>query len=204
VLRRQGEAILLERLTGARSLSAMAADGRDAEATEILCATAMRLHHPRPAAPPASLVPLGAWFRALNEGQWEAGSTFAKAAATAVELLAEPREVVVLHGDFHHDNVLDGGERGWLVIDPKGLVGERAFEYANLFRNPTAEIALAPGRLGQRAEIVAGAAGLELWRLLRWVLAYAGLGAVWSTQSGHDPRPGLAIAERAAAELQAI
>jgi streptomycin 6-kinase len=33
------------------------------------------------------------------------------------------------------------------------------------------------------------------------VVAYAGLGAAWSRQSGDDPAPGLAIAEAAAAEL---
>ncbi len=37
------------------------------------------------------------------------------------------------------------GPRGWLAIDPKGLIGERGFEYANLFRNPDAEVALSAG-----------------------------------------------------------
>ena len=41
------------------------------------------------------------------------------------KLLAEPREVCALHGDLHHDNVLDFGPRGWLAIDPHALVGER-------------------------------------------------------------------------------
>ncbi|MGA2953174.1 MAG: aminoglycoside phosphotransferase family protein, partial [Caulobacteraceae bacterium] len=79
--------------------------------------------------------------------------------------------------------------------------GERAFEYANLFRNPSAEIALAPGTMLRRLEIVAAKAALEPRRLLAWILAYAGLGAAWSLQSGDDPGPGLAIAELAAAEL---
>nr|WP_249123342.1 MULTISPECIES: aminoglycoside phosphotransferase family protein [unclassified Bradyrhizobium] len=51
-------------------------------------------------------------------------------------MLAEPRDVVVLHGDLHHDNVLDFGERGWLAIDPRCLRGERGFDYANIFTNP--------------------------------------------------------------------
>jgi streptomycin 6-kinase len=108
---------------------------------------------------------------------------------------------VVLHADLHHDNVLDGGTRGWLAIDPKGLVGERDFEFANLFRNPDAQIALSPGRLRRQARIVAAQARVDETRLLRWILAYAGLGAAWSLQSGHDAGPGLAIAALAAAEL---
>ena len=33
-----------------------------------------------------------------------------KSAAAARDLLATPRDVVVLHGDIHHDNILDFGE----------------------------------------------------------------------------------------------
>jgi streptomycin 6-kinase len=110
---------------------------------------------------------------------------------------------VVLHGDLHHDNVLDGGPRGWLAIDPKGLIGERGFEYANLFRNPDIEIALAPGRLRRQVGVVARQARLDPKRLLQWIFAYAALGAAWSQGSGQDPRPGLAIAELAEAELSA-
>jgi streptomycin 6-kinase len=201
VLAREGDALLLERVVGERSLSAMAQSGHDDEATRILCRTAMALHAPRSQAPPRGLVPLDVWFRALEPATARHGGTFAKAAAAARALLAEPREQVVLHGDFHHDNVLDGGARGWLVIDPKGLLGERGFEYANLFRNPDAATALGDGQMRRRATIVAQEAALDIKRLLRWVLAYGGLGAAWSLESGHDPEPGLAIAERAAAEL---
>ncbi|MGL1446713.1 aminoglycoside phosphotransferase family protein, partial [Vibrio parahaemolyticus] len=36
-----------------------------------------------------------------------------RCAETARALLDDPREVGVLHGDLHHDNVLDFGPRGW-------------------------------------------------------------------------------------------
>jgi hypothetical protein len=45
-------------------------------------------------------------------------------------------QMMRLHGDIHHDNILDFGRRGWLAIDPKRLFGERGFDYANLFCNP--------------------------------------------------------------------
>jgi len=203
VLARQDEAILLERLDGERSLAAMAREGRDDEATRILCQVAAGLHAPRPAPPPQTLVPLQTWFAALWPAAEAHGGMFEKAAAAARDLLADPREEVVLHGDLHHDNVLDGGCRGWLAIDPKGLLGERAFEFANLFRNPDAALALAPGRMGRQALVVADAADVETPRLLRWILAYAGLGAAWSLQSGHqsDAKAGVDIAKVAEAEL---
>jgi streptomycin 6-kinase len=201
VLRREGKAIVLERAQGPRSLSAMALHGADDEATAILCNVAEGLHAPRDRPAPASLVPLPTWFGALEAAAAERAGVYARAWAVARDLLADPRDVVVLHGDFHHDNVLDAGERGWLAIDPKGLIGERGFEYANLFRNPTAELALAPGVLARRADLVSARAGLDRPRLLRWVFAYAVLGAAWSLQSGHDEQPGLRIAESAAAAL---
>jgi streptomycin 6-kinase len=200
VLAREGDALLLERLTGERSLSDMARSGQDDDATRILCRIAMALHAPRDQAAPTGLIPLDTWFHALETAATQHGGTFATCASTARSLLADQREPVVLHGDFHHGNVLDGGPRGWLVIDPKGLVGERGFEYANLFRNPDLATALAPGQM-RRAQIVSQEAGLDGRRLQEWVVAYAGLGAAWSLEGGDDPRPGLAIAEQAAADF---
>jgi len=201
VLAIEHEALLLERLTGTRSLADMARSGKDDEATRILCEAAAGLHAARSEPPPPTLVPIDRWFRALEPAAAQHGGTFAKSAAAARHLLGTPRDVVVLHGDFHHDNVLDGGARGWLAIDPKGVFGERGFEFANLFRNPSAEIALTPGRMRRQARIVAEHAKLDPARLMQWILAYAGLGAAWSISSGHDPTSGLAIAELAAAEL---
>lgn len=110
---------------------------------------------------------------------------------------------MVLHGDIHHDNVLDGGPRGWLAIDPKGLIGERGFDYANMLCNPGIDVAGGPGRLAARTTIVACEARLEPQRILLWTLAYAGLSASWTLGDGADASQALAIAELAAAELRA-
>lgn len=198
VLAREGEALLLERLLGQRTLSGMARSGQDDEATRILCRTAMALHAPRNEPAPAGLIPLEIWFRALDIAAGQHGGNFATCARVARSLLADQREPVVLHGDIHHDNVLDGGDRGWLAIDPKGLVGERGFEYANLFRNPDLTTATAPGQIQRRIQIVAQESDLDGRRLLDWVIAYGGLGAAWSLADGDDPAPGLAVAEHAA------
>jgi streptomycin 6-kinase len=201
VLARERDALLMERLMTGRSLSDIARRGRDDDVTRILCRTAIALHAPRNRVAPAGLVPLETWFRALETAAARHGGIFTRCASAARSLLADQKELVVLHGDFHHDNVLDGGSRGWLVIDPKGLIGERGFEYANLFRNPDAATALAAGQMQRRLQIVAHEADLDSRRLLEWVVAYAGLGAAWSLEDGDDPGPGLAIAEHAAALL---
>jgi streptomycin 6-kinase len=201
VLEHAGDALLMERALGDRSLVRMARGGHDDEASRILCGAVARLHVPRSAAPPPELVPLERWFRALEPAAAAHGGILARAAATARALLAEPRDVVVLHGDVHHENVLDFGARGWLAIDPKGLRGERGFDYANLFCNPDLQTATAPGRLARQVEVVADAVGLERGRLLAWILAYAGLSTAWSVEDGDPPGLALAVAELADAEL---
>jgi len=159
------------------------------------------LHAPRGKPLPETLVPLPVWFRALAPAASERGGILVKSDRVARELLGEARDVTVLHGDLHHGNVLDGDARGWLVIDPKGLIGERGYDYANMLCNPDAATALAPGRLQRQAEIVARESGLEPQRLMKWLLAYCGLSAAWSLGDGHDARPAIAIAQIAAAEL---
>jgi streptomycin 6-kinase len=116
-------------------------------------------------------------------------------------LPASERDIVVLHGDMHHRNVLNFGSRGWSAIDPKGLVGERCFDYANIFCNPDHETATLPGRLARQSRVVADAAHLERRRLLAWVVAWAGLSAAFSLDDGRPPDDALRVAELAAVEL---
>jgi streptomycin 6-kinase len=203
VLAHDGPGVLLERLVGQRDLSAMVRSGQDDKATEIICSVVAKLHAPRVRLVPESLVPMQVWFRPLDPAALRYGGVLTKCATAARALLAEPQDVVPLHGDIHHGNILDGGERGWLAIDPKGVIGERGFDYANLFRNPEACFAGEPGRLQRRVEIVAKAASLEPKRLVTWILAYAGLGAAWTMDSGGRDEAGLTIASIAAAELGA-
>jgi streptomycin 6-kinase len=201
VLAHEGDALLMERAIGDESLVEMARNGRDDQASRIQCAVATTLHMPRDCPPPSAILPLSRWFQALGPTASKFGGIWERAAATARELLAEPQEVVVLHGDIHHGNILDAGPRGWLAIDPKGLVGERGFDFANIFCNPDLKTAVAPGRLARQASVVAEAAGLDRMRLLKWVLAFAGLSAAWSREDDEWPELALAVAELAASEL---
>lgn len=205
VLARDDGGLLLERAKGAVSLSELARGGRDDEASRVLCGVAARLHAIR-SKPPPELIPLCHWFRELEPAAATHGGILLRCAEAARDLLADQREMGVLHGDLHHDNVLDFGARGWLAIDPKGLVGERGFDFANIFANPdladpTRPVATLPSRFARRLEAVPEAAGLERRRLLHWVLAWTGLSAAWMLGDGASPAIGLRVAELAAAEL---
>lgn len=202
VLAHDGDAILLERATGRRSLTDMAREGQDDAASGIICGVAMTLHAHR-GSPPANLIPLSEWYAELPRVAGADTGIFTQASSTAAELLSSPQDRCVLHGDLHHGNVLDFGARGWLTIDPKGLVGERGFDFANILCNPDLGIATSPGRLVRQITVVAEAAQLDPARLLRWDFAYAALSAAWTIGEHRDPTLALTIAHMAAAEIAA-
>lgn len=205
VLAHAAGAILLERATGTESLADMSWIGNDAQACRIICHAASRLHLSRNASTPA-LTPLHHWFRDLAPAAKKHGGTLTRCAAVANVLLSSPHDEVVLHGDLHHGNILDFGTRGWLAIDPKGLVGERGFDYANIFTNPdlaepTRPVAIKPEIFMQRVNIVSEVARIERQRLLMWIVAWCGLSSVWFLQEGDSTTVPLRIAELAMAEL---
>lgn len=190
VLEHEDDAVLMERATGPRSLAHHSVSGADAAATDVLCATAAVLHEASvdvlDSPEPPELVPLRTWFRDLFAHADELTPFHRRGADLALALLDDERDVVALHGDVHHANVLDFGERGWLAIDPKGLLGERTFDYCNLFCNPSPEFALEPGRLEARFAQVTDAAGFESSRLARWLVAWCALSSTWHTLDGND------------------
>ena len=205
VLASDGEALLMERAMGTRSLAAMSRSGSDPEACRVLCAVASQLQTAR-SNPLPRLTPLENRFADLAPAAARHGGVMHRSAAAAQLLLSAPRDVTVLHGDLHHDNVLDFSSRGWLAIDPKGLIGERCFDYANIFCNPDLSdpvppVATLPDVFASRVALVASLASLDKERLLFWIMAWAGLSAAWIIDSGGTPTTSLALAQLAASEL---
>ncbi|MGH7919480.1 MAG: aminoglycoside phosphotransferase family protein, partial [Candidatus Dormibacteraceae bacterium] len=129
VLARDGHAIVLER--AGPTLRSLEAD--DGAATQVLCAVARRLH----AHSPTSLGEFPSLRRRFSSLFADTTARFDRVRAIADRLLDRGTAPVLLHGDLHHENVLDAGDRGWLAIDPKGIAGAREFEYCNLFTNWT-------------------------------------------------------------------
>ncbi|HEY7355473.1 MAG TPA: aminoglycoside phosphotransferase family protein [Ktedonobacterales bacterium] len=101
------------------------------------------------------------------------------------ELSASMDAPVLLHGDLHHDNILAARRLPWLAIDPKGLVGEPAYETGALLRNPLPQllqthqpVRILARRIAQLAEELA----LDRARIRGWALAQAVLSAWWNVE----------------------
>lgn len=206
VLEHDRGALLLERAVSGRTLVDLVHDGLDDEATRTLCTTAGLLHS-------ASLLqqeemrPLKHWFADLLEPSSDSAEWLKDCSRQARGLLSDPQEQLALHGDLHHGNILDFGARGWRAIDPKGLYGERAADFAALFLNPDLAdsqrpYAVSPRKFAQRVRLVSSHAGVESVRLLRWIHAWSGLSAVWFIEDGIAPETQRKVAHLAAEALR--
>lgn len=87
----------------------------------------------------------------------------------ATELLGSmrPRHDVLVHGDYHHHNLLRHGDR-WLAIDPKPLIADREFDVVTLLWNPFHSVPT-PEVIERRiAQLAAG--GLDERRIREWAI----------------------------------
>ncbi len=200
LLRDDEHAHLVEYVAG-DDLVSMVRNGEDDEATAIIGDVLNQLHQPNSKPLPDNLTGLKRWFRSLflkakadqSDG---VDSVYVRAAALAETLLDNPRDVRVLHGDIHHENVRYHAERGWLAFDPKGLVGERTYDAANTVCNPMnmAELVENEERILRTSGILAEKMGIAHSRVLAFVYIYACLSATWIESDGNVPSHELNIA----------
>ncbi|ESY09534.1 MULTISPECIES: aminoglycoside phosphotransferase family protein [unclassified Mesorhizobium] len=184
LLGRDGHRMLLE-YAGDTLLSDVLAKEGDNAATAIAAELMGRLFSPTRHPAPPDLQPLRTRFASLFKkagADRDAGehSLYIEAAEIADRLLDAPHAVKPLHGDLHHDNILHGA-RGWLAIDPKGVVGDPGFDAANLFYNPLGrdDLCLDPERIAHMAEIFARTLGQTPAAILDHAIAYGCLSAAW-------------------------
>ncbi len=103
---------------------------------------------------------------------------FEQAETTLVEPPAAP---CLLHGDLHHDNVRAATRAPWLAIDPKGVVGDPAFDTYAFLHNPIG-VVIPPDVQRRRADAMADGLGMDRARVRRWAVAGIMLSAVWTLE----------------------
>ena len=103
---------------------------------------------------------------------------------SVADLFAENHKPAIMHGDFHHFNILSS-ERGWLVIDPKGVIGPAGYEVGPFLMNPWGEFLNGSNyRLmtKRRIDILHEHLGFERERIHAWGLAHAVLSTWWGIE----------------------
>lgn len=200
LLRSDDHAHLVEYAAG-DDLKSMVINGEDERATHVIAGVLNQLHSVTDPIPTTGITLLKPWFRSLFKKaalDQAAGldTIYVRAGRLAEQLLSEPRDIRVLHGDIHHENIRYKEGRGWLAFDPKGLVGERTYDAANTLCNPTGmpELVRNEARLLRNAAILADVMDIELSRVLLFIYMYVCLSASWYVEDGEHPDHELAIA----------
>jgi streptomycin 6-kinase len=183
-------ALLLERLHADVSLRSLAEPKAMLEAAEVL----RRLWVPPAAGHPFTTVAaytgeLAPLLRERREQPWAADARPLVDEALAVReaLLTDAPEPVLLHGDYHHGNVLAGERMPWLAIDPKPVVGDPAYDLAWLVRDRLPTLAAQPGsRAAARRRLAKLASALDIDpdRLRGWTLFRSVEAGIWHLSVG--------------------
>ena len=181
----KGTSMLLE-YAGSYHLDQHLKSGHDADCLVIFGQVLAALHTPSPAPAPSDLQPLDRHFSGLFAVA-DQTPIYADATALAKQLLATPHQPIPLHGDIHHENILRG-PRGWLAIDPHGLIGDAAFDAANIFYNPLDrdDLCLDLDRAKRMAEHFAPIIDRAPSYILDYAYAYGCLSAAWHREDGND------------------
>jgi len=195
--------LLLERLNPGIMLSTLEDDD---EATHIAAEVMKKIWRPLPLES-GSLLPmsqqqavglqnqfiqLSDWFDGLNKlrktfngGTGPLNEKLVERVERSVkDFFVENRMSVLMHGDFHHFNILSS-ERGWLIIDPKGVIGPAGYEVGPFMMNPWGSFSDGSNfqlRVKRRIDILHEHLGWERERILAWSLAHAVLSAWWGIE----------------------
>jgi streptomycin 6-kinase len=103
--------------------------------------------------------------------------------------LNEAGEKMLLHGDFHHENILSATRAPFLAIDPKGIVGGIGYDvavfminHANWLKNEPD----LPEKLNRTIGKFAAAFAIEPQNLRKWIFAHTVLSASWSFEGNSE------------------
>lgn len=110
--------------------------------------------------------------------------TLQHALAVFSELNRTSQQLFLLHGDLHHDNILQSGE-AWKIIDPKGLIGEKEYEIIPFLLNhlPKTNVAEA---IDHRINIFVKELNVSKKRILLWGYAHSVLATCWLIEDRQD------------------
>jgi streptomycin 6-kinase len=182
--------LLLERLRPGEMLASL---NDDDQATYIAADVMLNLWRPAPTE--GAFIQLSDWFKGFEKLRlrFEGGtgplenSLVERAENSVTNFFREDYAPMLIHGDLHHDNILSSN-RGWLAIDPKGVIGPATYEVGPLLMNPLGFLdrSDAVQAAKRRIEILSERLGFERQRIREWGIAHAVLSAWWNLEDQMD------------------
>jgi streptomycin 6-kinase len=175
-------ALLLEKMTPGENLKEICGSD-DAKACEIAIRV-MRDFWREP--PEQSEFPvLEQWFDGLKTAEklGFAPAYVKKARRFFDELNALTEKKTLLHGDFHHENILSAARVPFLAIDPKGIVGDIGYDLSIFMINHANWLKADPNlsaKLDGAIRAFSEAFQIEPQNLRKWIFAHSVLSAWWT------------------------
>ncbi|MCM3409681.1 aminoglycoside phosphotransferase family protein [Metabacillus litoralis] len=108
--------------------------------------------------------------------------TLEKALGIFTYLNATAKQHFLLHGDFHHYNILACQEREWVAIDPKGLIGEIEYDLIQFLLNKLPDQRMYEV-IEKRVDIFTKELNLNKKRLLLWGYCHTVLATSWTVKN---------------------
>lgn len=174
-------AFLLEKLTPGKNLKTIYQND-EAKAVEIVIEV-MRAFWQK--APEDSNFPrLEDWFKGFDSAaKTEFPASYIKRARKFFDELTESKQKMLLHGDFHHENILSATREPFLAIDPKGIVGDIGYDISIFLINHAGWLKSEPdlrGKLDKAIRKFAESFEIEPQNVRKWVFAHTVLSAWWT------------------------
>ena len=183
-------AVLLERIQPGNELVELVRRGDDDTATELLAQVINQMSdHKAPAFCPTINDWASGFDRYLDSRDKRIPTSLVKETRELYRGLAQSQgTLMLLHGDLHHYNVLLDEQRGWVAIDPKGLVGELEYEVGAILRNPieNSDLLTSPETIRRRLDLLVPSLKLDYQRTVAWSYAQAVLSAIWQIEDGGE------------------
>lgn len=168
--------------------------GSDTDQTRIACQILKRLHRSAPT--DENLISLFRW----RDGYKRYKHRFSLASGPIPQDIFELAEMLdekhfstvegsqmLIHGDFHHDNILSSKRGEWLVIDTKGVVGNPLYDIAVFLYNPMPKLDMLSlpelqNLVKKRLDIVHEELGFERSYVTEWAISKSILSTIWSIE----------------------
>jgi streptomycin 6-kinase len=193
VLESETGAVLLERLEPGNQLVELVRRGQDEDATAILANLMQQLsQHTAPPHTPTVFDWARGFDRYLAIRDKQIPNNLVTQARELYRTLANSQgKPMLLHGDLQHYNVLFDAARGWLSIDPKGVISELEYEVGSVLRNPVEqpELLASANTIERRLDILVDTLRLDRTRVIAWSFSQAVLSAIWDIEDGYNIRP---------------
>lgn len=180
VLDREEGVLLLERaVPGDLLKSSLPKEKR----IEIACKVIDKLHQ-APIPSKEGFPAIEEWLAAVDK-EWDLPKDHLKRARKLKNELVkkDSGRKILLHGDLHQENILSNGN-DWVVIDPKGVIGDPIHEIWACVEDPSHDL-----------KFLAGCFGYPFQDVVEWYYVRLILASCWQAEDGLDASRFLTLAQ---------